>query len=178
LIEKAGNLILCRTLCQAGTYVRKLIYDIGEVLGPGATMVELRRTRVSNFTETDRRLIRLHDIVEAFQTFRETGEEKLLRNIIRPVEECLEDVGMMTIKDSAVDAICHGAQLAVPGIVAFDKKIQKGHLVGIYTLKGELVALGDALMTPQDLKQTSKGIACRVSRVIMKPGIYPRCWKT
>src|SRR4051794_18690207 len=43
-IEQTDRLILMRILCQAGTYIRKIIYDIGEVLGPGATMVELRRT--------------------------------------------------------------------------------------------------------------------------------------
>ena len=29
-----------RILCQAGTYIRKIIYDIGEVMASGATMVE------------------------------------------------------------------------------------------------------------------------------------------
>src|ERR687886_1448157 len=50
-IEQNDRLVLMRILCQAGTYIRKIIYDIGEVLGPGATMVELRRTQVSNFSE-------------------------------------------------------------------------------------------------------------------------------
>ena len=52
-IERYDRLLLMRILCQAGTYIRKIIYDIGEVLGPGATMIELRRTRVSNLSEEE-----------------------------------------------------------------------------------------------------------------------------
>jgi len=51
LLDQKERLVLLRILCQAGTYVRKLFYDMGEILGPGATMVELRRTRVDHFTE-------------------------------------------------------------------------------------------------------------------------------
>ena len=34
ILENKRQLILFRVLCQAGTYIRKLVYDIGEVLGP------------------------------------------------------------------------------------------------------------------------------------------------
>ncbi|HEX2013745.1 MAG TPA: RNA-guided pseudouridylation complex pseudouridine synthase subunit Cbf5, partial [Nitrososphaera sp.] len=61
-LDDHDRLILMRILCQAGTYIRKIIYDIGEVLSPGATMVELRRTRVSNLSELGDGLVRLHDL--------------------------------------------------------------------------------------------------------------------
>lgn len=178
LMEHEKNLLLLRILCQAGTYVRKLIYDIGEVLNCGATMLELRRTRVSHFAEINQPFSRLHDIVEAFQIYRETGEENLLRAVVKPVEECLKSVSSVIIKDSAVDALCHGAQLAVPGIVAFDRNLEIGQLVGIYTLKRELVGLGESLMNADSIRQTSKGIAFSMNRLIMRPGTYPKCWKS
>jgi H/ACA ribonucleoprotein complex subunit 4 len=178
LMEHENNLLLLRILCQAGTYVRKLIYDIGEVLNCGATMLELRRTRVSDFAEINQPFSRLHDIVEAFQIYRETGEENLLRAVVKPVEECLKSVSSVIIKDSAVDALCHGAQLAVPGIVAFDRNLEIGQLVGIYTLKRELVGLGESLMNADSIRQTSKGIAFSMNRLIMRPGTYPKCWKS
>jgi H/ACA ribonucleoprotein complex subunit 4 len=178
LVERQHNTLLLRVLCQAGTYVRKLIYDIGEILGCGATMIELRRTRVSIFSENIQAFSRLHDVVDAFQSFRESGDETLIRKIVRPVEECLRGISAVVIKDSAVDALCHGAQLAVPGIVAFDKNLGEGQLVGIYSMKGELVGLGQSLMNVDTLKQSSKGIACSMNRLIMQPGTYPRCWKS
>ncbi|MGB5090489.1 MAG: RNA-guided pseudouridylation complex pseudouridine synthase subunit Cbf5 [Nitrososphaeraceae archaeon] len=176
--ESADNIILLRVLCEAGTYIRKLIYDIGEVLGTGATMFELRRTRVSVFSEAADKLVRLHDLVDAIETYKETKDEQKIRSIVKPIELALEGVVSVAVKDSAVDALCHGAQVAIPGIVAIDKNLKKGNLVGIYTLKGEIVALGEANMNSEEIEQNDKGIAFNIKRLIMKPDTYPRCWKT
>ncbi|MCS7116476.1 MAG: RNA-guided pseudouridylation complex pseudouridine synthase subunit Cbf5 [Nitrososphaerota archaeon] len=176
ILEQMGRLLLLRVVCQAGTYVRKLVYDIGEVLGPGATMVELRRTRVSHIDEKDG-LVRLHDLLDAYQIWREKGDEEKLRRLIKPVEYAVLNLKKVFIRDSAVDAICHGAQLAVPGIVKISKDISKGDLVAIYTLKGELVALGEAIMSTTEVLNADKGIAFSTKRVIMKAGTYPRMWK-
>jgi len=176
-LESADNIILLRVLCEAGTYIRKLIYDIGEVLGTGATMFELRRTRVSVFSEAADKLVRLHDLVDAIETYKETKEEQKIRSIVKPIELALEGVVSVAVKDSAVDALCHGAQVAIPGIVAIDKNLKKGSLVGIYTLKGEIIALGEANMNSEEIKQNDKGIAFNIKRLIMKPDTYPRCWK-
>jgi tRNA pseudouridine55 synthase len=177
-LESADNIILLRVLCEAGTYIRKLIYDIGEVLGTGATMFELRRTRVSVFSEATDKLVRLHDLVDAIEIYKETKEEQKIRSIVKPIELALEGVVSIAVKDSAVDALCHGAQVAIPGIVAIDKNLKKGCLVGIYTLKGEIIALGEANMNLEEIKQNDKGIAFNIKRLIMKPDTYPRCWKT
>jgi tRNA pseudouridine55 synthase len=42
-----------RVRCSKGTYIRALVNDIGEILGCGATLVELRRTRIGNFRVED-----------------------------------------------------------------------------------------------------------------------------
>ena len=178
VIEGVDNILLMRVLCEAGTYIRKLVYDIGEVLGTGATMFELRRTRVSVFSEADATLVRLHDLVDAMETYKETKAEEKIRSIIKPIETAIEGISSVAIKDSAVDALCHGAQVAIPGIVAIDKGMTKGDLVGIYTLKGEIIALGEASMTAEEIRQNDKGIAFNIKRLIMKPNTYPRAWKT
>jgi len=178
ILESVEKTILLRILCEAGTYIRKLVYDIGEILGTGATMFELRRTRVSIFSEASDKLIRLHDLVDAVETYKETKEEENIRSIIKPIEMALEGITCVAVKDSAVDALCHGAQVAIPGIVGIDKDIRKGNLVGIYTLKGEIIALGDASMTSEEIRENDKGIAFNIKRLIMKPDTYPRGWKT
>jgi H/ACA ribonucleoprotein complex subunit 4 len=177
-LESVDNILLLRVLCEAGTYIRKLVYDIGEVLGTGATMFELRRTRVSVFSEGADKLVRLHDLVDAIETYKETKEEQKIRSIIIPIEMALNGVVGVAVKDSAVDALCHGAQVAIPGIVAIDKDLRKGNLVGIYTLKGEIIALGEAKMNSEEIRQNDKGIAFNIKRLIMKPDTYPRGWKT
>lgn len=177
-LESVNNILLLRVLCEAGTYIRKLVYDIGEVLGTGATMFELRRTRVSIFSEYPDNLVRLHDLVDAVETYKETKKEEKIRTIIKPIEMALEGVLSVAVKDSAVDALCHGAQVAIPGIVAIDKNIQKGNLVAIYSLKGEIVALGEANMNSEEIRENDKGIAFNIKRLIMKPDTYPRGWKS
>ncbi|MEM2751209.1 MAG: RNA-guided pseudouridylation complex pseudouridine synthase subunit Cbf5 [Nitrososphaerales archaeon] len=176
IVEQIGRLLLLRVVCQAGTYVRKLIYDIGEVLGPGATMIELRRTKVSHIDEKDG-LVRLHELLDAYQTWKEKGDEEYLRKLIKPVEYVVLNLKKVFIRDSAVDAICHGAQLAIPGIVKLSKNISKGDLVAIHTLKGELVALSEAVMSTDEILNADKGIAFLTRRVIMRAGTYPRMWK-
>jgi H/ACA ribonucleoprotein complex subunit 4 len=177
VMEQKGRLIILRVLCQAGTYVRKLIYDMGEVLGVGATMVELRRTKVSNLTE-DQHLARLHDLLAAVERWRQEGEEEALRRLILPVEVVTSTLKGVAIRDSAVDSLCHGAQLAVPGIARIDPTIQPGDRVAIYTLKGEIVALGEALMSATQVEEATRGLAVKTTRVIMRPNTYPRLWSS
>ena len=176
VVEQEGNLFLVRCLCQAGTYVRKLVYDIGEVLGVGATMVELRRTKVGPIDEREG-LVNLHELSYA-QSRLEGGGEAAMRNAVRPVERYLRDVRRVVIRDSAVDAICHGARLAIPGILSLSGGIVKGDTTVILTGKGELVAIGEALMTTEEITGAQKGLAFSVRRVVMKLGTYPKLWKT
>ena len=178
LLEQHERLILMRILCQAGTYVRKIIYDLGEVLGPGATMIELRRTRVNYFSEGTDIFVRLHDILDAFEYYKETGNETKLRRFIKPVEYCLQSLRAVIIRDTAVDALCHGAQLAIPGIIAIPYDLRRGELVGIYTIKGEIVGLSEAIMTSKDIENGTNGFAFVMKRIIMKPNTYPRVWRS
>lgn len=176
-LEDYDRLVLMRVLCQAGTYIRKIIYDVGEVLSPGATMVELRRTRVSNLSESDG-LVRLHDLADAYQRFQESGDDIKLRRLVLPIERCLEGIRAVTIRDTAVDALCHGAPLAVPGVVAVPADLRMGELVGVYSLKGEIVGLGEAAMTKEQIEESAKGVALVMRRLIMKPDTYPKAWRS
>ncbi len=44
-------------VCSSGTYVRVLAADLGEALGGGAHLRNLRRTRIGSFTTEDARLV-------------------------------------------------------------------------------------------------------------------------
>lgn len=177
-LDDYDRLVLMRILCQAGTYIRKIIYDIGEVLSAGATMVELRRTRVSNLSEHGDGLARLHDLADAYYRYKETKDDEKLRRLVKPIENCLVGIRAATVRDTAVDALCHGAPLAVPGVIAVPNDLRVGELVGIYTLKGEIVGLGQAAMTKPDLEQNAKGVAFVMKRIIMRPGTYPKAWRS
>ncbi|HZD36593.1 MAG TPA: RNA-guided pseudouridylation complex pseudouridine synthase subunit Cbf5 [Nitrososphaeraceae archaeon] len=177
-LERYERLVLLRILSQSGTYVRKIIYDIGEILGSGATLVELRRTRVSNLSEKNDSLVRMHDLADAVELYKHEEDDTKLRKLIKPIEYCMGGTEAVVVRDSAIDALCHGAQLAIPGILSVSKALKVGSFVGIYSMKGEIVGFGEVAMTREEIESNVKGIAVNIKRIIMKSGSYPKSWHT
>lgn len=175
ILEIEGRDVLMRVGCQAGVYMRKLAVDIGKKLGIGAHMQELRRTKSGPFKEEDS--VYLQDVLDAYVFWKEEGNEKYIRKVILPVEFGISHLKKIWISDSAVDSICHGASLKIPGIVKLHNNIKPGDIVAILTLKDELVAIGEAKLSSEDIINKERGIAVKTRRVIMKPGTYPPLWK-
>lgn len=161
--------------CDSGTYIRTLLHDMGEVLGSGAHMSELRRTRSGCIHES--MCCTLQQLKDAFEIFKSEGDIERLRQVIRPIEVLLEKLPHIFIKDTSVDAICHGAPLGIPGISMLGQDVQKGGVCVISTLKGEVVALARAEMDAGDISHRREGAAASVIRVLMETGVYPRSWK-
>jgi H/ACA ribonucleoprotein complex subunit 4 len=176
LLEQKERLILLRVMCEAGTYIRKLYYDIGEILGFGSSMIELRRSKVYQFSEEQ--LVTMHELTDAYYTWKETADSEKLRNIILPIEHTLSEIKSVVIRDSAIDSLCHGAQLAIPGILQISPGLKQNDLVAIYSQKGEIVALAEALLSEPEIKENNKGYAFQTKRIIMKPNTYPKSWRT
>lgn len=175
LLEMSGREVLFRVRCESGTYIRTLCTDLGDALGTGANLVDLRRTRTATFTEAEARpLIAFRD---ATVFWKEDGDEAPLRALLHPFERLLAHLSPITVKDTAVDALCHGANLAVPGVAKLDPSIRRGQSVAVYSAKGEAVALAKALMTSNEIAVAKSGIAADTERVLMNPGIYPKLWK-
>jgi len=103
--------------------------------------------------------------------------EKPLRAIVKPFERMLDHLPKVYIKDSAVDAVCHGADVAVPGINRIEGKFGKGQIIAVMTQKGEGIAIGEAKMPSSKILETKKGSAINLQRVFMAPGTYPKLWK-
>ncbi|MEN4016944.1 MAG: RNA-guided pseudouridylation complex pseudouridine synthase subunit Cbf5 [Methanobacterium sp.] len=175
ILEIDGQDVLFKIGCEGGTYIRKYCHDVGEALGIGAHMAELRRTRSGPFTEDN--MVTLHDLTDAYHIWKEEGDESFLRNCILPMEAAVEHLPKVVIRDSAVDAVCHGADLAAGGIVSLEDGIKKGDTVAVMTLKGELVAAGESLKTSREILKANKGIMIDINRVFMGPGTYPKMWK-
>lgn len=174
-LEFDGRLTLFRTRCESGTYIRTLCNDVGEALGVGGHMLDLRRTRTATFPEAEAHS--LLDLKDAYVVWKEEGDESGLRHLIQPVESLLRHLPQIVVKDTAVDAICHGSNLAVPGVTKLSPGIKRGGLVAVLTGKGEGVALATASMTSDEIVIAKSGIAADSKRVLMEPGTYPKLWK-
>ena len=175
--EFEGRRVLFRVGCQAGTYIRKLVYDVGEALGPGAHMEELRRTRAGSFTENEG-LISLYELKEGYDRWVGGGDESMLRRVVMPMEKAFGLLPKIYVRDSAVGSICHGAKLAVPGIAKLETGIKVKDVVGIFSLKGELVAQGRAAMSSEEMVSRDHGIAADTERVVLGLDVYPRMWQS
>jgi H/ACA ribonucleoprotein complex subunit 4 len=177
LKEIEGKEVLLRVGCEAGTYVRMLCHHIGLALGVGAHMAQLRRTKSFPFSEGEDKVTTLHELKDA-SVFCAAGDEALLRDCVIPMEYALGHLPCIVVKDSAVDAICHGADLNAPGIVRLEEGINRGDTVIVYTLKGEAVSRGEATLSSNDIYRATKGICVETQKVLMRPGIYPKGWRS
>jgi len=175
ILEIEGRKVLFKVSCDAGTYIRTLCTDIGEALGCGANMVELRRPRSGLMDES--RTATLQDLTDAYIFWQQNGREQWLRSIVMPMEILVDPLPKVVVKASAVDAICHGANLNIQGIHMLDDDIRKNALVALITARGELIALGKMTMSSPKIMATEQGKAVDVERVFMDPGYYPKMWK-
>ncbi len=176
-LEMEGRNVLFKVGCEGGTYIRKLCYHIGEVLGCSAHMQELRRTRAGPFTE-DGKLVTLHDVAYWFMEWQQQKDEKILKKFVQPMEKALALVPKVYIRDSAVDAVCHGAALTAPGVLSLETGISSGSTVAVLTLKGEAVALAKAVASTEEILKMEHGAVAETKRVLMPRGTYPKCWKS
>ena len=173
--EIEGRDVLFVVNCDAGTYIRTLCTDIGEALGCGANMVELRRTRSGLLREDD--AATMQDIADAYIFWQQNGRDAWMRSILRPVEILVDPLPKIVLKATAVDAVCRGADLTVKGIHMLDEDIRRNALVAMMTSRGELVAIGQMLMSAPKVMASEQGVVVRTKRVIMEPGHYPSMWK-
>ena len=175
VLEIEGRYVLFKAVVESGTYIRAICRDVGTLLGTGASLRELRRTRTANMGEE--MAVRLQDLLEASYAYRELGNDSLLRGLLHPAELMVEHMKKVIVKDTAVDALAHGADLSVRGIVKVSEGVSRGDWVAVLTLKGELVMVGKALMTSAEMVEEGSGIAVRNERTFMRPGVYPSTWK-
>jgi len=175
ILQITGSEVLFRVGCEAGTYIRTLCVDIGKKLKCGAHLSELRRTRVGSIYEEN--CVTLQDLKDAYIFWKKDKDEKEIRSKILSMEKLLDHVPKIVIRDSAVDALCHGANLAIPGIVELDTDIKKGDTAAVLTLKGEGVAIVHSLLSSEEIFQKDAGLAATLERVLMNKGTYPSVWK-
>ncbi|MDP6155588.1 MAG: RNA-guided pseudouridylation complex pseudouridine synthase subunit Cbf5 [Candidatus Thermoplasmatota archaeon] len=174
-LEIDGRNVLVKVGCQGGTYIRTLAVDMGDALGVGGHLKELRRTKAGPFQESG--CVQLQMLKDAWVAYEENGDESALRKLIMPMEKMVTGLPKIILKDTAVDAICHGADVGVNGISRVETGILVGNRVALLTRKGEVVALGEATFPTGALMKADKGIGIRTTRVLMETKTYPSMWK-
>ncbi|GFY92263.1 homologue of NAP57 [Actinidia rufa] len=169
------HLVVFWLSCEAGTYVRTMCVHLGLILGVGGHMQELRRVRSGIMGEKDN-MVTMHDVMDAQWVYDNYRDESYLRRVIMPLEVLLTSYKRLVVKDSAVNAICYGAKLMIPGLLRFENDIEVGEEVVLMTTKGEAIALGIAEMTTAVMATCDHGVVAKIKRVVMDRDTYPRKW--
>ncbi|NXP43390.1 DKC1 protein, partial [Heliornis fulica] len=161
--------------CEAGTYIRTLCVHLGLLLGVGGQMQELRRVRSGILGEKDN-MVTMHDVLDAQWQYDNNKDESYLRRVILPLEKLLTSHKRLVMKDSAVNAICYGAKIMLPGVLRYEDSIELNQEIVVITTKGEAICLAIALMTTAVISTCDHGIVAKIKRVIMERDTYPRKW--
>lgn len=106
--DNERNLAVFRTSCEAGTYIRTLCVHLGLLLGVGAHMQELRRSRSGILSENEH-LVTMHDVMDAQHLYDSQKDESYLRHAIKPLELLLTNYKRLVLKDSSVKCAAYAS---------------------------------------------------------------------
>lgn len=103
ILEKQKQNVLFKVHCEAGTYIRKLIHDLGQNLEVGAHMTELRRTRAGIFPESESiNLYQLNEIKD--------NKEELAKHLI-PINILAKYMPSFEVKKENLKELLNGSPL-------------------------------------------------------------------
>lgn len=126
-IELNNPYVKMRVTCSKGTYIRSLCLDIGESLGVGAAMTDLKRFKTSIFSEDDS--INIDDLTE-----------ENIKNYLISIEDALNIYEKITVGNKY-------AKLLINGVRVFDKRlsldnIELNKLYRVYDEENCFIGLG------------------------------------
>lgn len=116
--------------CSSGTYIRTLISDLGEALGCGAVMTELRRTKANGF-EIEKS-VTLEELEEAVKNGR-------IGDILIPVDKALEEYPVIKVSEAQAKRFRNGGELSL-------ERLKYPRMLGyfrIYDPAGNFIGIGE-----------------------------------
>ena len=172
--EEGDRVHLLSIDCEAGTYIRTMVKDLGLLSGNKCELLELHRSRSGPLE--DQMACSMQQLADAVFLWKEHDDPRGLERLVCPVETVLNDIPRIVIKDGAVSALSHGAPLARPGVVSVPKGLPLGSTVLISSLKGEAVAISELSVHSDSIPEMRSGQIAAPKSVIMPPGTYPQTW--
>ena len=117
--------------CSKGTYIRTLVEDLGQALGCGAHVAELRRTQAGPFTLTQ--AISLDELIAAH----EQGGAEALDRFLLPVDCGLEHWPAVQLSEHSAYYWLHGQPVRAPEAPKFGMLRVRDH-------EGRFIGIGEA----------------------------------
>lgn len=135
--------------CSKGTYIRSICHDVGQILGVGAHMTKLERTK-SGIFEIEKAIT-----LEQLQAYYDAGE---LDKYSYSIEEALFEFPYLKLKDNAVKYYSNGGEIESHRFIHFNFNLKevsdffdldtnienydKIYRVRVYSNNGEFIGIG------------------------------------
>ena len=174
-LEQDGPHLLVDVTCESGTYIRSLAVDIGEALGVGAHLAELRRIGTGPFKEGQS--TSLHALSDAVVAARSGAPDALLA-MLHPIEEVRREFPQVLLKPGAAAAVAHGAGVARGGIRSVSRPFPAGAAVILIGVDGAFLGVGEARVASDRFSSMPHGWVIESRRVMVDSAQYPRLWDT
>lgn len=126
IIKKENNIVEFYCKVESGTYIRKLIHDLGKNIG-GAQLIELNRTRAGIFLEKD--AISLEELKSRYNEYK-NGDDKRLREILIPAEIIHKIIPDVQVKEESVKSLLNGKPVFKQDIL--DKELPDSERISIF----------------------------------------------
>ena len=105
IVELKDDELTLAVHCSKGTYVRAIAHDLGEILGCGAHVIELRRTLAGPFGEQD---------MVTFEELDKADQEERLDAMLKPVSSTVRQWPAVTLTDNTAYYVRQGQPVIVP----------------------------------------------------------------
>jgi len=173
LLEREGAHLLVDVTCESGTYIRSLAVDVGEALGVGAHLAELRRIGTGPFKEGQS--TSLHALADAVAAARGGSPEALLQ-MLHPIEEVRREFPQVLLKPGAAAAVAHGAGVARGGIRSVSRPFPEGAQVVLIAPDGTFLGIGEARVASERFSSVPHGWVIESRRIMVDSADYERLW--
>lgn len=174
VLESDRHEALIDVTADSGTYVRTLAVDLGDALGVGGHLAELRRTGTGPFREAQS--VPMTPLADAVAAAR-AGDPASLLPMLHPMEEVWQHFPQVRLRASAAAAVAHGADVARGGIESVTGNFAAGAHVVLLGPARELLAFGRSLVGAPELAGRRPGWVIDAERVLCDPASYPPVWR-
>lgn len=101
--------------CSKGTYIRTIVDDLGEMLGCGAHVIDLRRTAVANYPYEQ--MVSLEQLNQLMEQANEQGiaPKELLDPLLLSMDTAVQDLVEVNIIPQLAEQVLHGQPVQVAG---------------------------------------------------------------
>ncbi|MGI0054264.1 MAG: RNA-guided pseudouridylation complex pseudouridine synthase subunit Cbf5 [Thermoplasmata archaeon] len=173
-LDAEGPALVLDVTADSGTYIRTLAVDLGDALGVGAHLTELRRVGTGPFMEAG--AATLAEISDA-RARTDSGDGASLLALLHPMSEVWTEFPQIVLRDAAASAIAHGANLARGGISTTSRRFSRGARLALVSRSGELVATGTALVDSDAIGSVKDGWVVDSDRVFVSASRFPPSWR-